>query len=125
MPTDFTVFTMIAGVTPGHLIDDSGTKWDWGITYKVTQDQLLAAQSDTSLVMLQEQNNSASSYLARLTLQQADLRMESQMLELVAADRSAGSAGTDPAPGGGFDSSTVVPARSADYLSAAAQKGDL
>ena len=85
---------------------------------KVTQDQLLAAQSDTSLVMLQEQNNSASSYLARLTLQQADLRMESQMLELVAADRSGGSAGTDPAPGGGFDSSTVVPARSADYLSA-------
>ena len=85
---------------------------------KAAQDQLLADQRDTSLAMLQEQNNSASSYLARLTLQQADLRMECQMLESMAADRSHGSEGSEPAPGGALDTSDPASARTPDYLSA-------
>ncbi|PYK99205.1 MAG: hypothetical protein DME19_09480 [Verrucomicrobia bacterium] len=85
---------------------------------KSAQDQLLAAQRDTSLAMLQEQNTSASSYLAKLTLQQADLRMESQMLELVATDRSDRSEGSDSSADAGLDTSNLASARNADYLSA-------
>src|SRR5437879_3291210 len=85
---------------------------------KAAQDQLLADQRDTSPAMLQEQNNSATSYLTKLTLQQADLRIESQMIESMAAARSDNSDGTDPDPGGALKTSSLASARPADYLSA-------
>ena len=85
---------------------------------KAAQDQLLADQRDTSPAMLQEQNNSATSYLTKLTLQQADLRIESQMIESMAAARSDNSEGTDPDPGGALKTSNLASARAADYLSA-------
>src|SRR6266513_2941941 len=85
---------------------------------KAAQDQLLAGQRDTSPAMLQEQNNSATSYLTKLTLQQADLRIESQMIESMAAAQSDNSDGTDPDPGGALKTSNLAAARAADYLSA-------
>jgi polysaccharide biosynthesis transport protein len=78
------------------------------------QDALHLEQRDTSLAMLREQNASAGNYLAKLTVQRADLRMELQMLD------------TFTGPGGAEIGTNTVPTevqlpldnRSPEYLNA-------
>ncbi len=55
---------------------------------KKTDDELLAFQATNSVVFLQEQGNSAGSYLAQLNRQLAQLKTESQLLNMLNLDQN-------------------------------------
>jgi polysaccharide biosynthesis transport protein len=79
------------------------------------QDDLHAAQRNTSLAMLREQNSSAGSYLARLNVQRAELRMELQMLDTFTADPTALPEATETTS---TDASIPMSTRTPEYLNA-------
>jgi capsular exopolysaccharide synthesis family protein len=84
--------------------------------------ELLAFQSSNSVVFLQEQGNSAASYLAKLNSQLAALQSELELLKSLSLDQNLerqqkkdGAAAVDGAAGGADSLSTLIGA-DADYL---------
>jgi polysaccharide biosynthesis transport protein len=86
------------------------------------EDELLAFQSSNSVVFLQEQGNSAASYLSKLTSQQAGLQSELELLRSLSLEQNlerqqkkGGGAMLDDPTGAGDSLSTLIGADS-DYL---------
>jgi polysaccharide biosynthesis transport protein len=50
---------------------------------RAAQEKLVAAQTEGSLQLLEEQNRTASAQLARLTVEEADIRMEQNLLDQI------------------------------------------
>ncbi len=55
---------------------------------KIGEGKLLAFQSSNSVVFLEEQGNSAGSYLAKLTRQLADIQLEAELLKNLSLDQN-------------------------------------
>jgi capsular exopolysaccharide synthesis family protein len=87
---------------------------------KKYEDELLAFQATNSVVFLQEQGNSAGSYLVQLNRQLAQLKTESQLLNLLNLDQNLERQQKQDGPPGDENNAATNPANllSSDYLKA-------